>query len=1420
MDTNAYRFAFLEPFEWKVTQFESLPPVSATQPNISDHVSSSSSPLSSMSSSLSQVPIVGRGQHGIFPPLTISTQNVGGMRGEFHSRYGPKTSMLRKLINQNTDFFIMTEVRAPPQLVNKVKMRKHLQPLQSSLHEEARAGVIVYSHRDHKIIPESQRVSMLPGHFTMAVYEIAGSRTIVGGIYGPSANNDKESAKFFREVHRNVKELKEIYRTSNIILAGDFNAVWRREDANNHTTQKKQTMRTLQHLLEAHHLTDLGLQEKEPRRTWYRRGSQYQSSRIDYLLTSIPTTGLEFLKERVRNYLTIFDHTFLTARFGQKIERKMPAMKDYILGSEEFLIRAEECVLHKLTLAVPTLPPPSPPPGSPVQSDLPPSTLDNGFNLSKPFGNKTAMHVFNDIIWDLQKLHNDVYRDKNNKDGLLLQTTSQQLFDLKKRLRMATCSLEKDNVAERITQIQREISDRIEAKDEAARVRISNFYLTGMGTMQPQSFYCIKESNTSRKINHLEVQGQNISDPDEIVRIMQEHYEHTASAEFVQTTTLAEFLQKVEITLPQLSDEQRSALEEEFTPEEVKNALQDAEEASASGPSGQSLPFFKLLFLQIPNLFVQAINQLVFLPGLLSCPEFEWIRKRKVIYIPKRSNPLTPADYRPLSMLEVLYKIPSRIFSKRLGILLPQIIGPHQHGFMRQKGIQEPSIIMTHLIQDANHQRTPLQLVSFDIEKAFDRVTHEVIIQALNRFGFPHIYIQAVQDYILSGYAAVEVNNRTGTLVQIRRGSGQGDPMSSSLFLLASEPINLAIIKLTEELQYRDRYGNRYPPVLFADDNLSPLSIPTSGSLLPILHLYRDYHCVSGLNVNPGKSSVLCVNTDHETVVGLQQLGLLTPPVIKHLGIYLGPTMEATIQETIMQTDAKLVKRRILATTPPTDLLHRALLVNTAFIPVYNHILMALPFTQTQLEVLDKEVRSFFWTKQQDGHTVQKRRLVAKKRIPADYSVGGLKVPLLETTAKSFRLNLLQKIYKKTLHPTHFPPTILPHIIKQLLQVTGRPSLEDHVNKLGPTQWKQTALMIRNRNYLFSQMFQAGADLLAIYEKDKETWHQAPLYGHTLEGIFALTPQDFQLLQEQTVNTVSQLLMEDDAGFITREVNNDLLSQLHPNVMVKLRQLVHRILKKRPSIQGKQTINFSPLARLLLKDNNISTTYRTLISKQLTEEIGTAPAYSTRERDNVYVPDRDTFSRGYGVLSLPSIPSKTKEVAFQVLNRTVWTNKKAFQSGIMQDPACQYCGEDETMEHLLYNCENHTIPLWEQTSVILTNLCTLQHGQQVARIQLTPKEIVYNKPHPSLLLFILDDLSRKTILLFIQELKRAILHRRMNFRESQRNARIPAIRLQAHILTVIKKLQALLEYKGPFTNKSALQTMAQLKHLAQENIQD
>jgi hypothetical protein len=102
------------------------------------------------------------------------------------------------------------------------------------------------------------------------------------------------------------------------------------------------------------------------------------------------------------------------------------------------------------------------------------------------------------------------------------------------------------------------------------------------------------------------------------------------------------------------------------------------------------------------------------------------------------------------------------------------------------------------------------------------------------------------------------------------------------------------------------------------------------------------------------------------------------------------------------QIDPKTLKRRIFSTTTPTDLLHQALLLNKAYIPMYNHVFMALPTLKNQGDALQKEVLNFLWTRQVDRNTVGKRRLVPKNRIAASQAWGDCKFSTQLNTLGAF----------------------------------------------------------------------------------------------------------------------------------------------------------------------------------------------------------------------------------------------------------------------------------------------------------------------------------------------------------------------------------------------------------------------------------
>ena len=140
------------------------------------------------------------------------------------------------------------------------------------------------------------------------------------------------------------------------------------------------------------------------------------------------------------------------------------------------------------------------------------------------------------------------------------------------------------------------------------------------------------------------------------------------------------------------------------------------------------------------------------------------------------------------------------------------------------------------------------------------------------------------------------------------------------------------------------------------------------------------------------------------------------------------------------------------------------------------------------------------------------------------------------------------------------------------------------------------------------------------------------------------------------------------------------------------------------------------------------------------------------------------------------------------------------------------------MEHLLYDCTYYSAPLWDELGAMLTAGIQARKGEDIARITLTPREIVFNAPHPSLKLHVPDDDARKTILLLVQEVKRSIIHKRMN-PTARHNEPTPLARLQAHLLTTVRKVQSYIRYLGTSNYTEAALLMNAMIEKEQERIE-
>ena len=114
------------------------------------------------------------------------------------------------------------------------------------------------------------------------------------------------------------------------------------------------------------------------------------------------------------------------------------------------------------------------------------------------------------------------------------------------------------------------------------------------------------------------------------------------------------------------------------------------------------------------------------------------INDTHIALIPKKLVTLVHADYRPISLCNVIYKIIAKCIANRLKPHLPDHIHQSQQAFIEGRRISNNIIIaqeITHSFALSSWKEKAFML-KIDLAKAFDRLEWNFIVSALIRKGF------------------------------------------------------------------------------------------------------------------------------------------------------------------------------------------------------------------------------------------------------------------------------------------------------------------------------------------------------------------------------------------------------------------------------------------------------------------------------------------------------------------------------------------------------------------------------------------------------------------------------------------------------------------------------------------------------------
>ena len=187
-----------------------------------------------------------------------------------------------------------------------------------------------------------------------------------------------------------------------------------------------------------------------------------------------------------------------------------------------------------------------------------------------------------------------------------------------------------------------------------------------------------------------------------------------------------------------LSNEDAEKLEGEIKLKELSDALKNMKNEKSPGLDGFTVEFFKCFWTDLKFFILRSINY-GYHTGSLSLTQKQGV----ITYLPKPNKSRHYLkNWRPISLLNVLYKLASSVISNRLKTVLDKLINQDQKGFIAGRFIGENVRLIYNVLFETKNQDIPGMILSIDFEKAFDMVSWKFMKKVLEYFNFgPSCYL-------------------------------------------------------------------------------------------------------------------------------------------------------------------------------------------------------------------------------------------------------------------------------------------------------------------------------------------------------------------------------------------------------------------------------------------------------------------------------------------------------------------------------------------------------------------------------------------------------------------------------------------------------------------------------------------------------
>ena len=668
--------------------------------------------------------------------IDIFSANIRGLRQQFKRR-----DIFDYIKNLKSDIICLQETHLIQKDLTMLSKEWNLDYYIAGSSTNSRGVMVMINNTfEHTV---KQCIKDPEGRFLILELSITNSINVfIINLFAPN----KDDPDWFSTLFDKVKAISNNCE----IWTGDWNAALSEADIYNYAKLRNPlASQVINKFISTHNLSDIWrlLNPNRKRFTW-RADKPCRASRLDYFLISEDILSLNPKSFILNAYKSAHNIIKLSIqKSGQKRGKGLWKFNNALLENLEFvdMIKAEISLINQ-TYALP------------VYSEAFVAT-DNGETIDISISSTLFLEtLLCQLRGKIIKFSKTLKKQETEAEDTLVSSIKK----LQEEIDSDYDNLIKKNS---LRELSLQLENLREKKIKGCIVR-SRASLTD--TWEKPSKYFLnleKRNHVNKNIPSLLHNDSEITDSATILNLQRDFYADLYSSKETVVLENSKFSQYLH-NLPNLSEINKTKLDAPYTIEELLRSIKASKLNKAPGPDGYSNEFFKFFINELQfwiyRYILEAISKNQFstlaLDGVITC-------------IPKQGklrNDLK--NWRPLTLLNSIYKFFSSMVANRLKCCLPSIINEDQTGFISGRFIGENTRMVFDTIEYCDSHDTPGLLLVLDFSKAFDTIEWKFIKESLELFNFGSTFIEIIKLCQHNSTSKVEQNGFLSSPIILERG--------------------------------------------------------------------------------------------------------------------------------------------------------------------------------------------------------------------------------------------------------------------------------------------------------------------------------------------------------------------------------------------------------------------------------------------------------------------------------------------------------------------------------------------------------------------------------------------------------------------------------------------------------------------------